>query len=127
VWAEDVKALGDRLAGLTVKEAAGLAGYLKASYGIEAPAGVVGRTSVDPPPVVTPDDVPATVDVVLKSAGEKKIQVIRVVRAHTALGLKEAKDLVDAAPAVLKAGVDRAEGEKLAKELEEQGASVELK
>jgi large subunit ribosomal protein L7/L12 len=69
----------------------------------------------------------ATVDVVLTAAGEKKIQVIKVVRASTGLGLKEAKALVDEAPKPIKEGVDRDEGEKLKGELEEAGGSVELK
>jgi large subunit ribosomal protein L7/L12 len=69
----------------------------------------------------------ATVDVVLTGAGDKKIQVIKVVRAATGLGLKEAKALVDEAPKPVKEGVDREEGEKLQNELQEAGASVELK
>jgi len=69
----------------------------------------------------------ATVDVVLTGAGDKKIQVIKVVRAATGLGLKEAKALVDEAPKPVKEGVDREEGEKLQSELQEAGASVELK
>ena len=66
-------------------------------------------------------------DVVLKAAGEKKIQVIKVVRAATGLGLKEAKDLVDSAPKAIKTGLEKADAEKLKKELETEGASVELK
>ena len=69
----------------------------------------------------------STVDVVLKSGGEKKIQVIKAVRAATGLGLKEAKALVDGAPKAVKEGIDRDEAEKLKSELEEAGASVELK
>ena len=69
----------------------------------------------------------STVDVVLTSAGEKKIQVIKAVRAATGLGLKEAKALVDEAPKPVKEGIDREEGEKLQNELQEAGASVELK
>ena len=69
----------------------------------------------------------STVDVVLTGAGDKKIQVIKVVRAATGLGLKEAKALVDEAPKPVKEGVDREEGEKLQSELQEAGASVELK
>ena len=64
---------------------------------------------------------------VLKAAGEKKIQVIKVVRAATSLGLKEAKDLVEAAPKAVKTGFEKADAEKLKKELEEEGATVELK
>ena len=68
-----------------------------------------------------------TVDVVLTGSGDKKIQVIKVVRAHTGLGLKEAKDLVDGAPKTVKENLDKPEAEKVKKELEEQGATVELK
>jgi large subunit ribosomal protein L7/L12 len=73
------------------------------------------------------EEVSSTVDVVLTGAGDKKIQVIKVVRAATGLGLKEAKALVDEAPKPVKEGVDREEGEKLQNELQEAGASVELK
>ena len=73
------------------------------------------------------EEVSSTVDVVLTGAGDKKIQVIKVVRAATGLGLKEAKALVDEAPKPVKEGVDREEGEKLLNELQEAGASVELK
>jgi large subunit ribosomal protein L7/L12 len=124
--AELIRSLADRIATLTVADATGLAGYLREAYGIEAPAH--GFSIGDPgPDPIEPDPISATVDVVLTAAGDKKIQVIRVVRAHTSLGLKEAKDLVDGAPKVVKAGVDRAEAEKLQRELEEQGAKVELR
>jgi large subunit ribosomal protein L7/L12 len=73
------------------------------------------------------DDAPTTVDVVLTGAGDKKIQVIKVVRAATGLGLKEAKALVDEAPKPVKEGIEREEADKLKGELEEAGASVELK
>ncbi|WP_428837483.1 50S ribosomal protein L7/L12 [Thermoleophilum album] len=73
------------------------------------------------------EEEPSTVDVILANAGDKKIQVIKVVRAATGLGLKEAKALVDEAPKPVKEGVDREEAEKLKKELEEAGATVELK
>ena len=73
------------------------------------------------------DDASSTVDVVLSSAGDKKIAVIKVVRAATGLGLKEAKALVDEAPKAIKEGIDRAEGEKLKAEIEEAGGVVELK
>jgi large subunit ribosomal protein L7/L12 len=73
------------------------------------------------------EEVSSTVDVVLTGAGDKKIQVIKVVRAATGLGLKEAKALVDEAPKPVKEGLDREEAEKLKSELEEAGASVELK
>ena len=73
------------------------------------------------------EEAKTTFDVVLKAAGDKKIQVIKVVRAATGLGLKEAKDLVEAAPKTVKENLDKPEAEKLKKELEEQGATVELK
>jgi large subunit ribosomal protein L7/L12 len=73
------------------------------------------------------EEVSSTVDVVLTGAGDKKIQVIKVVRAATGLGLKEAKALVDEAPKPVKEGIDREEGEKLQNELQEAGATVELK
>jgi large subunit ribosomal protein L7/L12 len=73
------------------------------------------------------EEVSSTVDVVLTGAGDKKIQVIKVVRAATGLGLKEAKALVDEAPKPVKEGIDREEGEKLQNELQEAGAAVELK
>jgi large subunit ribosomal protein L7/L12 len=74
-----------------------------------------------------PAEEPSTVDVILAASGDKKIQVIKVVRAATGLGLKEAKALVDEAPKPVKEGIDKDEGDKLKQELEEAGASVELK
>jgi large subunit ribosomal protein L7/L12 len=127
MYGEEVKTVGDRIAGLTVAQAAGLSAYLKEAYGIEAARGVAVQVREEVPPVPVPVDVPSVVDVVLVNAGEKKIQVIRVVRQHMGLGLKEAKDLVDGAPKVVKGGVDRAEAEKIRAELVAQGATVELK
>jgi large subunit ribosomal protein L7/L12 len=126
--AAEIKEIGDVLAGLSVKDAAGLAAYLKEAYRIEAPAStaiVAPIDGVDKPDVPLPPS--AVVDVLLTSAGEKKISVIKVVRQFASLGLKEAKDLVDATPAVVKSGVDRAEAEKIRDALVEQGATVELK
>ena len=121
----EIKSLADRLAELTVKQASDLAEYLKDAYQIEAPnvAAQVVQHKVSSDPV----EVPATVDVVLKSAGDKKIQVIRVVRQYTSLGLKEAKDAVDSVPKTILSNVDREHAEKIRKDLEEQGATVELK
>src|SRR3954468_11095114 len=122
----EIKSLADRLAELTVKQAGDLASYLKEAYRIEAPlAALATRTSTHTDKPETPD-VPSTVDVLLKSAGDKKIQVIRVVRQYTALGLKEAKDAVDGAPRVILSGIDREQAEKIRKDLEEQGATVEV-
>jgi large subunit ribosomal protein L7/L12 len=130
--AADVKELGDKLAGLTLKQAVDLAEYLKETYKIEPAAGGVmmagggggGGGAAAP---AEKEAEKTTFDVVLKAAGDKKIQVIKVVRAHTGLGLKEAKDMVDGAPKTLKENLDKAEAEKIKKELEEQGATVELK
>src|SRR4051794_37975383 len=125
----DIKALGDQLAGLTLKDAVALATYLKDEHKIEAAAGGVmmaggGGGGAAAAEVEAPKD---NFDVVLKGAGDKKIQVIKVVREVTGLGLKEAKDLVEGAPKVVKEALPKADADKLKKELEEQGATVELK
>ena len=130
--AQEISDLGDKLAGLTLKQAVDLASYLKEKHGIEAAAGGVmmaagpaagggGGAAAAPEPEKT------TFDVILKTAGDKKIQVIKVVRAATGLGLKEAKDLVEGAPKTVKENLEKPDAEKLKKELEEQGATVELK
>ena len=125
----ELRELGDRLAGLTLKQAVDLATYLKESHGIEAAAGgaVMMAGPAGAAPAAEKAEEKTTFDVVLKAAGDKKIQVIKVVRAATGLGLKEAKDLVEAAPKTVKEGLQKDEAEKLKKELEEQGATVELK
>jgi large subunit ribosomal protein L7/L12 len=126
-----LEALGDQIAGLTLKQAVDLAAYLKEKHGIEAAAGGGGgggggggQQAAAP---VEKEAEKTTFDVVLKAAGDKKIQVIKVVRAATGLGLKEAKDLVEGAPKTVKENLEKADAEKLKKELEEQGATVELK
>jgi len=127
----DIKSIGDQLAGLTLKQAVELAEYLKETHKIEAAAG--GAVMMAAPggggggAAAEKAEEKSTFDVVLKSSGDKKIQVIKVVRAATGLGLKEAKDLVEAAPKTVKEGLQKDEAEKLKKELEEQGATVELK
>jgi len=109
----DLKAFAEQLVNLTVKEVSELAEILKTEYGIEpAEAAVEEQTSFD---------------VVLKSAGAAKLQVVKAVKELTGLGLKEAKDLVDAAPSEIKKGVSKEEAESLKKQLEEAGAEVELK
>ena len=93
--AEDIKALGDKIVGLTLKQAVELAGYLKDTHGIEpAAAGAVMMAGPGGGAAAEKPEEKSTFDVVLKAGGEKKIQVIKVVRAATGLGLKEAKDLV---------------------------------
>jgi len=124
----DIKELGDRLVGLTLKQAVELAAYLKEEHKIEPAVGGGGGGggAATAAPVEKAEE-KTTFDVVLKAAGEKKIQVIKVVRTATGLGLKEAKDLVEGAPKVVKEALQKADADKLKKELEEQGATVELK
>jgi len=125
----DIKELGDKLSGLTLKQAVELKNYLKEAYGIEPAAGgavmMAGGAGAAAP--VEKAEEKTTFDVFLKAAGDKKIQVIKVVREATGLGLKEAKDLVEAAPKVVKEALNKADAEKLQKSLTDQGATVELK
>jgi large subunit ribosomal protein L7/L12 len=129
--AEDIKTLGDKLASLTLKQAVDLTEYLKETYKIEPVAGGVvmaaGGGGGGGAAAAEKEEEKSTFDVVLKGSGDKKIQVIKVVRQYTGLGLKEAKDLVDGAPKTVKENLPKEEAEKIKKELEEQGATVELK
>lgn len=127
-WSKDIKTLGDKIVGLTLMQAKELGDYLKEEYGIE-PAG--GGVVVAAGPAGGAGEAEAaeektTFDVVLKAAGDKKIQVIKEVRALTGLGLKEAKDLVEGAPKPVKEGLNKDEAEAARKQLEEAGATVEL-
>ncbi len=118
--------LGDELAGLTLKEAVDLGDYMKDTYGIEAAAG----GAVMMAPGGGGDDEPeeqTEFDVVLKAQGGEKIKVIKLVREVTALGLKEAKELVDNIPSEIKKGISKDEAEELKKRLEEIGAEVDIK
>lgn len=122
----EIKELGDKLVGLTLKQAVELGSYLKDTYGIEPAAG--GAVMVaGPAAAAAVEEEKSTFDVILKGAGEKKIQVIKVVRELTGLGLKEAKDLVDNPPKAVKEGLPKAEAEAVLAKLKEQGADVELK
>jgi large subunit ribosomal protein L7/L12 len=123
-----ISELGDKLAGLTLKEAVDLGKYMKEKYGIEAAAGGGGGMMMAAGPAAAAPKVEekTSFDVILKAAGDKKVQVIKVVREATGLGLIEAKALVDAPGKPIKQGLDKAEAEKLKKSLEEQGATVEL-
>jgi len=124
-----IKTLGDKIVKLTLKEAVDLANYLKAEYGIEPAAG--GTVMMAAAPGAGAETVEAeeqtAFDVVLKDVGDKKIQVIKAVRATTSLGLKEAKDLVEGAPKAVKEGVSKDEAEEARKQLEQAGATVEVK
>jgi len=121
-----IKELGDNIAGLTLKQAVDLKNYLKDAYGLEPAA---GGAVIQQGPVGGGEEAgeKTEVDVILKGAGDKKIQVIKVVREATGLGLKEAKELVDNAPKPLKEGVSKEEAEALAEKIKEQGGDVEVK
>ena len=129
--AEKVKKLADEVVGLTLKEAVEFSAYIKEAYGIEPAAGAVammaGPAAAAGGAAAAPAEEKTTFDVILKAAGDKKINVIKVVRTATNLGLKEAKDLVEGAPKTVKEALPKADADKLKKELEEQGATVELK
>jgi large subunit ribosomal protein L7/L12 len=123
----DVKALGDQLVELTVKEVTELASYLKETYGIE-PAAAVAVAGPAAGGAAGPAAAEKTnFDVVLKSPGANKLQIVKLVKELTGLGLKEAKDVVDGAPKTIKEGLPKDEAENLKKQLVEAGAEVELK
>jgi large subunit ribosomal protein L7/L12 len=124
----DIKAIGDQLVELTVKEVNELADYLKETHGIEpaaaaAPVMMAGGAGGGEGAA----EEKSSFDVVLTSAGSAKLQVVKAVKELTGLGLKEAKELVDGAPKAVKEGVAKDEAEALKKQLEEAGAEVELK
>lgn len=126
----DLKAFAEQLVNLTVKEVNELAGILKDEYGIEPAAAAVAMAAPgastgagDAAPVVEK----STFDVILKSPGGAKLQIVKMVKDLTGLGLKEAKELVDSAPKAVKEGIAKDEAEALKKQLEEAGAEVELK
>ena len=123
----DIKNLGDSLVNLTVKEVNELANYLKEEYGIEPAAAAVAVAATAAGGGEAAAEENSSFDVILKSAGASKLAVVKVVKELTGLGLKEAKDAVDAAPAPIKEGVSKDEAEALKKQLEEAGAEVELK
>lgn len=118
--------LGDKLAGLTLKDAVELGKYLKDTYGIEAAAGG-GVVMAAAGPAAAPAEEKTSFDVILKgSDAAKKIGVIKVVREATGLGLAEAKAFVEAPGKAVKQGLPKADADKLKKQLEEAGATVEL-
>lgn len=121
----DLAKIVDELSLLTVLEAADLAKMLEEKWGVSAAAAVAVAGPAAGPAAVAEEQTEFTV--MLTAAGEKKIEVIKEVRAITGLGLKEAKDLVEAAPKPVKEGVSKDEAEKLKKQLEAAGAKVELK
>jgi large subunit ribosomal protein L7/L12 len=128
-FADSIKSLGDSIVKLTVLEAKALGDYLEQVHGIKAaaaaPAMMMAAPGAGAAPAAAVEQ--TEFDVILKAHGEKKIEVIKVVRAATGLGLKEAKDLVDGAPKTVKTGISKDDAEKLKKDLEASGATVEIK
>jgi large subunit ribosomal protein L7/L12 len=129
-YSADTKSLGDKIVQLTLKQAKELSDYLENEHGIKAAAGggmmmmapgAGGGAAAEKPAEKT------EFDVVLEAFGDKKIGVIKVVRAATGLGLKEAKDLVEGVPSKVKEGISKEDAEKLKKELVEAGATVSIK
>lgn len=119
----DIKALAESLVNLTVKDVQELADFLKSEYGIE-PAAVA--VAAGPGAGAAAAEEKTSFDVILKSAGASKLNVVKVVKDLAGLGLKEAKELVDSAPAKIKEGVDKATAEDLKAKLTEAGAEVEI-
>ncbi|NLZ19622.1 MAG: 50S ribosomal protein L7/L12 [Bacteroidales bacterium] len=122
----DVKALAEELVNLSVKDVQELAKILKEEYGIE-PAAAAVVVSADAGAGAAAEAEQTEFDVILKAAGQAKLNVIKVVKTELGLGLKEAKDLVDGAPATVKEKISKAEAEALKAALEEAGAEVEIK
>ncbi len=123
----DLKAIAEQLVNLTVKEVNELATILKEEYGIEPAAAAVAVAAPAAGGAVAAAEEKTSFDVVLKSAGAAKLQVVKAVKEACGLGLKEAKDLVDAAPSTVKEGASKDEAEALKAALEGAGAEVELK
>jgi large subunit ribosomal protein L7/L12 len=128
-FADNIKGLGDSIVKLTVLEAKALGDYLEVVHGIKpaAAAAVVAGPVAGPAAAAEAPPPKTEFDVVLEAIGANKINVIKVVRAATGLGLKEAKDLVEAAPKEVKTGISKEDAEKLKKELEDSGATVKIK
>jgi large subunit ribosomal protein L7/L12 len=126
---EELEAIFKSLDGLTIGKAAKLVKALEARWGVSAaaPVAVAAAAPAGGGGVAAAPEEKTSFDVVLKGAGQQKIQVIKVVRSITNLGLKEAKDLVDGAPKAVKTGVSKEEADKMAKQLQEAGAEVEIK
>ena len=125
-FSAETKELAEKIVGLTIKQAQELVDCLKDEHGIE-PAGGGAVMMAGPAGEAEAVEEQTSFDVILTACGDKKIQVIKVVRAATGLGLKEAKGLVDDAPKAIKEGVSKEEADKLKSELEEAGGAVEVK
>jgi large subunit ribosomal protein L7/L12 len=126
-FSAETKELGDKIVTLTLKQAKELSDYLEEVHGIKAAAGGAVMMAAAPAEAAPAAAEKTDFDVIVEGYGDKKIGVIKVVRAATGLGLKEAKDLVEALPAKIKTGISKEDAEKLKKELEEAGATVVVK
>ena len=125
----ELESFAEQLVNLTVKEVNELAKILKDKYGIEpaAAAVAIAAAPTDGGDAAPKEEVKTSFDVILKAAGPAKLQVVKLVKDLTGLGLKEAKDLVDTAPKPVKEGIAKDEADALAKQLQEAGAEVEIK
>jgi large subunit ribosomal protein L7/L12 len=123
----DLKAFAEQLVNLTVKEVNELADILKEEYGIEPAAAAVAVAAPGAAEGGAAEEEKTSFDVILKAAGQSKLKVVKLVKELTSLGLKESKELVDAAPKAIKEGVSKDEAEALKTQLEEVGAEVEIK
>jgi len=128
-FADNIKSLGESIVHLTVLEAKALGDYLEVVHGIKPAAAAVAIAGPAAGPAAPAEAAaPKTeFDVVLEVIGPNKINVIKIVRAATSLGLKEAKDLVEASPKEIKTGISKEDAEKLKKDLEDAGATVKIK
>jgi len=128
-FADNIKSLGESIAHLTVLEAKALGDYLEVVHGIKPAAAAVAVAGPAAGPAAPAEAAAAKTefDVVLEVVGPNKINVIKIVRAATSLGLKEAKDLVEASPKEIKTGISKEDAEKLKKDLEDAGATVKIK
>lgn len=124
---EKIAEIVEKIKALTLVEASELKQALEDEFGVTAAAPVAVAAAAAPGEGAAAAEEKTEFDVILANFGDKKINVIKVVRAHTGLGLKEAKDLVDGAPKPVKEGVTKEEADKIKKELEEAGATVEIK
>ena len=125
-WDADIKKLGDEIVGLTLMQAKELGDYLKEEHGIEPAAGAAVMVAGPGGGEAEEEEEKTSFDVILKEFGDKKIQVIKEVRALTGLGLKEAKDVVDNAPKTVKEGLSKQDAEAARDQLEAVGAVVEI-
>ena len=123
----DVKAIAEELVNLTVKEVNDLVNVLKEDYGIEPAAAAVAVAGPAAGATAAAEEEKTEFDVVLTAVGDAKLKVVKAVKEACGLGLKEAKDLVDAAPKAVKTGVSKEDAEALKKAIEEAGATVEIK